>query len=175
MCCTAADNKAADNKIGDGSVEVASESLDAEYIQEDKEIARLEEVYAHPPPGFTPQLKRLEFLRLEALRARKKKRVQLVAGATALAAALEKNTSVTSVNLGCARACSVARVEGWRGGGGTLGPTAAAGRAGAPDAGRESESLLRDRAPRAALSPCRRRAPRVCDRAAGVCRAFESC
>ena len=74
-----------------------------------------------------------------------------------------------------ARACSVALVVDRVGAWGALGPTAAAGRAGAPDAGRESESLLRDRALRAALSPCRRRAPRVCDRAAGVCRAFESC
>ena len=39
----------------------------------------------------------------------------------------------------------------------------------------EREGLLRNHTLRAALSPCRCRAPRVCERAAGVCRAFESC
>ena len=35
-------------------------------------------------------------------------------GAIALAAALEKNTTITSIDLGCARACSVCRgFEGW--------------------------------------------------------------
>jgi hypothetical protein len=57
-----------------GSVEVASESLDAE---EDEEIARLEAASAHPPPGLTPQMKRLQAVRLEALRERKTNRVPL--------------------------------------------------------------------------------------------------
>ena len=60
-----------------GSVEVASESLDAEYIQEDEEIARLEAVSAHPPEGLTHAVIRLNAQRLEALRERKTNRVPL--------------------------------------------------------------------------------------------------
>jgi hypothetical protein len=72
-------------------------------------------------------------------------------GATALAAALQKNMTVTKVDLRGARACWGGR-DGWRGWG-TLGPTAAARRAGAPNGrgGREREPL-RGRAPRAALA-----------------------
>jgi hypothetical protein len=92
------------------------------------------------------------------------------AGATALAAALQENTTVTALNLGGARACSGGR-GGWRGRG-TLGPTAAARRAGAPNVrgGREGEPL-RGRAPRAALAlpaasgPVRSRASFPCARA----------
>jgi hypothetical protein len=60
-----------------GIVEVASESLDAEYIQEDEEIARLEAVSAHPPEGLTHAVIRLNAQRLEALRERKTNRVPL--------------------------------------------------------------------------------------------------
>ena len=40
-------------------------------------IARLEAASAHPPPGLTPQVKRLQAVRLEALRERKTNRVPL--------------------------------------------------------------------------------------------------
>ncbi len=82
------------------------------------------------------------------------------AGATALAAALQKNTTVTEVDLSGARACSVAAGEG--GGWGTLGPKAAAG---APNVrgGRESVCAV---ARLGLCSPCQqRRAPRVLVRA----------
>ena len=70
------------------------------------------------------------------------------AGATAIAAALEKNTTVTSVNLGGARERGS---EAWGGldeGSGALGHAAAAA-APAPDAERERgrECLARARAP----------------------------
>ena len=56
------------------------------------------------------------------------------AGATALAAALEKNTTVTSVNLGSARECG-SEAGGLDEGSGALGHAAAAA-APAPDAER---------------------------------------
>ena len=67
-------------------------------------------------------------------------------GMTALAAALEKNTSVTSVNLGCARAWLGGR-GGWIGGSGALGHAAAPAALARSDAEREGASALRARAP----------------------------
>ncbi len=99
------------------------------------------------------------------------------AGATALAAALQKNTTLTEVNLYGARAFSVGR-GGWRGWG-TLGPTAAARRAGAPNVrgGRERESLC-TAARLVPRSPCQKcRAPRVlvCELPLRACFGLESC
>ena len=65
------------------------------------------------------------------------------AGATALAAALEKNTTVTLVNLYSARAWLGGR-GGWMGGSEALGHAAATA-APAPDAEREGASALRAR------------------------------
>ena len=64
------------------------------------------------------------------------------AGATALAAALEKNTSVTSVDLGCARAWLGGR-GGWMGGSGALGHAAAPAALARSDAERKDASALR--------------------------------
>ena len=64
------------------------------------------------------------------------------AGATALAAALEKNTSVTSVDLGGARAWLGGR-GGWMGGSGALGHAAAPAALARSDAEREGASALR--------------------------------
>jgi hypothetical protein len=82
------------------------------------------------------------------------------AGATALAAALQKNTTVTAVDLGCARACS-GGLGGWRNWG-TLGPTATARRAGAPNVrgGSRERAFARPRA-----SGCARPASSVGPRA----------
>ncbi len=80
-------------------------------------------------------------------------------GATALAAALQKNTTVTEVDLQSARACSVAAGEG--GGWGTLGPKAAARRTGAPNVrGGRGRAFVRWRA-----SGCTRPASSVGPRA----------
>ena len=67
------------------------------------------------------------------------------AGATALAAALEKNTSVTSVILYGARAWLGGR-DGWMGGSGALGHAAAPAALARSDAEREGASALRVRA-----------------------------
>ncbi len=95
------------------------------------------------------------------------------AGATALAAALQKNTTVTAVNLWGARSCS-GGCGGWRGLG-TLGPTAAARRAGAPNV-RGGRALARSCA-----SGCARPAssfgPRAfsCELPLRACFGLESC
>ena len=68
------------------------------------------------------------------------------AGATALAAALQKNTSVTSVNLRGARAWLRGR-GGWMGGSGALGHAAAPAALARSDAEREGECLACARAP----------------------------
>ena len=67
------------------------------------------------------------------------------AGATALAAALQKNTSVTSVNLWSARAWLGGR-GGWMGGSGALGHAAAPAALAYSDAEREGARALRARA-----------------------------
>ena len=64
------------------------------------------------------------------------------AGATALAAALEKNTTVTSVDLGSARAWLGGR-GGWMGGSGALGHAAAPAALAYSDAEREGARALR--------------------------------
>ena len=66
------------------------------------------------------------------------------AGAKALAAALQKNTSVTSVNLERARAWLGGR-GGWMGGSGALGHAAAPAAPARSDAEREGASALRVR------------------------------
>ena len=94
-------------------------------------------------------------------------------GATALAAALQKNTTVMVINLECARACSGGR-GGWRGWG-RLGPRPRPAAQARPMCGEGEREPLRGRAPRAALAlpasgRARSRASAPC-----ACFALESC
>ncbi len=87
-----------------------------------------------------------------------------VAGATALAAALQKNTTVTAVNLNSARACSGGR-GGWRGWGRFCPRPRPAAQA-RPMCGEGERESLCTAARLGQRSPCQqRRAPRVLVRA----------
>jgi hypothetical protein len=91
-------------------------------------------------------------------------------GWTALAAALQKNTTVTTVNFHCARACPCG-CGGWSGFGGRLGPRPRPGAQARPMCGEGESEPLRGGTPRAARTlqaasgPARSRASFPCARA----------